>query len=152
MLKERTEGLIPQEEAFVIVKSMQSADESAEVASILQAKLEGRVVRHGKDLRTDEERMTHPHAMTFDEFVEVVLAVHLRHHEAKIRDVVESFRRVDIQSRGFLDEGQFRDFCRGIDSAISEQQLDTLLDVLDPQGTGRVTFSSCVSSLVPHAA
>ena len=87
MLKERVEGLLPQEEAFVIVKSMQSAEESTEVASVLQRKLEQRVVRINKELRTDEQRVTRPNALEFEEFIEVILGVHLRHHEAKIAEV-----------------------------------------------------------------
>jgi len=151
MLKERMEGLIPQEEAFVIVKSMQSQEESTEIAQRLQAKLEGCVVVHRGELRTDREVLSHPNALPFDEFMETVLGVHLKAHEAKIAEVVAAFRKVDRDAKGFLDEEQFRRFCHSLGAGISDGELDTLLDVIDPQSTGRVTFSSCAASLVPHA-
>ena len=56
-----------------------------------------------------------------------------------------------MESRGYLSEDQFRLFCQTIDPNITSDQIDTLLDVLDPQSTHRVTFSSCVSALVPHS-
>ena len=51
--------------------------------------------------------------------------------------------------QGFLDSAQFGAFCAALDPNITDEQIETLLVVLDPHKSDRVTFSSCISALLP---
>ena len=90
--------------------------------------------------------------LLYKEFADAVVSAHLERHEIVLREFAPAYWRVDIERRGFLDEAGFAAFCRHLDPRIQDEAINTLLEVLDPYNTKRVTFSSCMSTLLPQRA
>lgn len=71
----------------------------------------------------------------------------LESHERALAPVVNAFRKVDPEQKGVLSATQFEAFCRLINPAVSEKEIEVLLGTMDPSQTRQVSFSSCAATL-----
>lgn len=64
-------------------------------------------------------------------------------HEQALKPILDAFRSVDVEGRGFLEAPQFAVFCQAINPAVSDKEVEVLLASLAPGPLNQVTFSSC---------
>ena len=84
----------------------------------------------------------------------------MRQHETYLRGFTRLFRRVDTDSDGILNEEQFLALLQRELSpflpALSQDDMNYFLQVLDPFNCQKITFSECVqlfsAHLVPEGA
>ncbi|CAG9461124.1 unnamed protein product [Pedinophyceae sp. YPF-701] len=148
-VRRRVGGELPLEEATVILRQMQDAAMREAVNAELTRRIEARVVEvaPSEHTRTSPGTVQRPTSVPFAEFLQIILEKHVARYEAAVAPAVQAFRQVDAVGSGVLSDDQFRQFCQLISPDIKEAEVDALLDLLDPRGFKRVTFSSCISTL-----
>ena len=79
---------------------------------------------------------------TYIEIQNALLNYDLSAHEALLEPFWKEFTENDGDKNGILTEEEFRNLCKKI--GISED-VDRLLDQVDPNATGYINFSDCVN-------
>ena len=55
------------------------------------------------------------------------------------------FKVVDFDSDGIINEAEFQDLVSGMDLGFAEEDIDRLLQVIDPYDNQQITFSEAVA-------
>eukprot|EP00826_Nyctotherus_ovalis_P052635 TRINITY_DN6712_c0_g1_i6.p1 TRINITY_DN6712_c0_g1~~TRINITY_DN6712_c0_g1_i6.p1 ORF type:complete len:726 (+),score=212.97 TRINITY_DN6712_c0_g1_i6:142-2319(+) len=75
-------------------------------------------------------------------FLEYVLAV----HEINISKFVKTFKAVDKEKRGALNQDEFAELLEKLKIEITPIYFEKLLEMLDPNKNQSITFSDCLSA------
>lgn len=76
-----------------------------------------------------------------------MLDFQLNTHEKYIRKFLKAFRKIDPQNTGILNEEQFRQLISQLNITRSEEEIDHLLQAVDPYDNEHITLSECLSLL-----
>jgi Ca2+-binding EF-hand superfamily protein len=79
--------------------------------------------------------------------MQFLLIQQLNGHENSLKPVLRAFQAVDVPRCGFLGYEKFGDFCQKVNSAVTQDVVDVLWNLMDPGRSGRVTFSTCANAL-----
>jgi len=91
-------------------------------------------------VRTADDR-----SILFSDFEHTVLMFHIEAHVSHLRPFVAKVR--SISSNGILSDTQFAALAREVAPEFDEAAIDSILDGIDPTGSGKITFSECVAFL-----
>ena len=68
-------------------------------------------------------------------------------HERFLRKFTQYFKTVDRDTNGVLDEIEFRELIQNMQVISSDQEIDFLLQTVDPHNNNRMTYSEIVTLL-----
>ena len=77
----------------------------------------------------------------------MLLDFQLQGHERFLGKFVRLFRQFDADKNGILNEAEFVQLLRSIDPAKTDQEVNALLDLIDPHDNQLINFSECVTFL-----
>lgn len=82
----------------------------------------------------------------FSAVEKIILDFQLKSHENFLEKFMGLFKQVDKDQNGIVDENEFRELAKTIDSKGNlGLNIDEMLDVLDPFSNDIITFSSIVT-------
>lgn len=162
MVNEKMNGFLTEDEWVEIIKFMYNdLDSEVIIEDISQLKTENsterlnnknRVSREEAILMREKEK-TLKHRVSFVEFVNTLLNFQLRGHIKYLSKFVQSFKKVDQNLDGVVNEDQFRALVEGFTFGFKEEDCYRLLQIIDPFDNQQITFSECVylfsTELVP---
>ena len=85
--------------------------------------------------------------LMYVDFQKVILDFQLFEHERFLRKFTKYFKAVDRDTNGVLDENEFRELIQNMQVITSDQELDYLLQSVDPHNNNRMTYSEIVTLL-----
>lgn len=84
-------------------------------------------------------------SVDFASFCKVILDFQLRSHEKFLKTFIAHFRSVDQDQNGIINEPEFKDLVRIIESYSIPLDANKLLMTVDPYSYQNITFSQCVA-------
>lgn len=76
-----------------------------------------------------------------------MLDFQLSTHENYIKKFVQLFRKIDMDTNGVLNEQEFRELISAMQVTSDEEDIEKLLQIIDPYNNMSVTFSECIMLL-----
>ncbi|KAJ9457554.1 putative structural maintenance of chromosome (SMC) family protein [Diplonema papillatum] len=149
LVHKRTAGYMQEEEWVDIVKYMYNAEDSVSiimrVREVIKEKNPPRR-RAGRRNRADP-LPREQNSLLYGDFLKVLLDFQLQGHERFLGKFVKLFRQFDADKNGILNEAEFVQLLRAIDPAKTEEEVNALLDLIDPHDNQLINFSECVTFL-----
>ena len=79
----------------------------------------------------------------------------MQEHEKFLKNFTNLFKQIDQDRVGFLNEQQFRMLIAGMELRLEEEQINFLLQEIDPYNNNKMTYSEIVqllsSQMVPSS-
>ena len=168
-VREKTEGVLYDEEWLDIVRFMYGRKDSAAIINAVRAiqrdhvdaEIAEEIRRAPVDNNTpgtrrrtqaqlsDVVRKRTRKRVPYEQFVQVCLFHGMRVHEEVLAPYVEAMRDMDVLRVGTLNEGQFRHLCARVRPDLSDADIEAWLLELDPWNHHAVSCSTCFTALVP---
>ncbi len=86
-------------------------------------------------------------AIGFIDFQKIVLDFQLATHEKYIKKFVSLFKKLDTDTNGVLSEEEFKQLLAMMHVAQAEDEVERLLQIVDPYNNQQATFSECLALL-----
>ena len=77
-------------------------------------------------------------------FKHAFLSVMVEGHERNLRPVERAWKFSDVKGAGSLGHGGFAKFCRALKADMSRGEVAALVQMLDPSGSGRISYERCL--------
>lgn len=77
----------------------------------------------------------------------MILDFQLQEHEKFLKNFTSLFKQIDQDRVGFLNEQQFRMLIAGMELDLEEEQINFLLQEIDPYNNNKMTYSEIVQLL-----
>ena len=86
--------------------------------------------------------------MEFPEFVHLAAKFLIEEDEEEMRwELKEAFRLYDKQGNGYITTDVLKEILREIDSTLSEENLDQIVEEVDEDGSGTVDFDEFMAMM-----
>ena len=82
--------------------------------------------------------------LPFEDFQKIILDFQLREHEKFLEKFIVIFKTIDTDNNGVINEEEFRDLIAGMEVIQNEDEINYLLQVIDPYNNQQMTFSELV--------
>lgn len=83
--------------------------------------------------------------MSCSEFINYILQFQLKSHEKYISRFNALFKVADKDCDGLINDEEFTKLCESFELDIKRQDMSRFLEILDPDGSQRITYSDCVA-------
>eukprot|EP01063_Lacrimia_lanifica_P005883 TRINITY_DN13544_c0_g1_i1.p1 TRINITY_DN13544_c0_g1~~TRINITY_DN13544_c0_g1_i1.p1 ORF type:complete len:715 (+),score=385.54 TRINITY_DN13544_c0_g1_i1:85-2229(+) len=148
LVHKRTAGYILEEEWVDIVKYMYNAEDSVSIIMRVREIIkEKRPPRRRAGRRTETEQAKDSNNLLYHDFLKVLLDFQLQGHERFLGKFVKLFKQFDADKNGILNEAEFVQLLKAIDPAKTQEEINALLDLIDPHDNQLINFSECVTFL-----
>ena len=87
--------------------------------------------------------------LRYADFKKLILDFQLQEHERFLFKFTDLFKNIDEDQDGILDEDQFRGLIEAM-NVVDQQEIDTLLQKVDPFNNQKMTYSEVVHLLSGH--
>jgi len=77
-------------------------------------------------------------------FKHAFLSVMVEGHERNLRPVERAWKFSDVKGVGSLGHSGFAKFCRALKADMSRGEVAALVQMLDPSGSGRISYERCL--------
>eukprot|EP01062_Namystynia_karyoxenos_P076457 TRINITY_DN7501_c0_g1_i2.p1 TRINITY_DN7501_c0_g1~~TRINITY_DN7501_c0_g1_i2.p1 ORF type:complete len:457 (+),score=154.95 TRINITY_DN7501_c0_g1_i2:78-1373(+) len=142
----RKQGRLHEDEWGDIVRYLYKASDAAalvgRVYDFIAVSAPQRVRRGPISVRTADDR-----SIAYRDFEQIVLSYQMDAYESHISRFVRLFRRHDANADGVLSEAEFGALYNELAPRAQPGQVAAIMDSVDPNGSGRVTFSEAVAFL-----
>mmetsp|Transcript_23059 Transcript_23059/g.22822 ORF Transcript_23059/g.22822 Transcript_23059/m.22822 type:complete len:168 (+) Transcript_23059:1066-1569(+) len=135
VVAEKQNGDLDEDEWQAIVTYMYNAQDSEYLLNMLKEHVE----RSGLKVKGAKP------AMSYQEFVRLLLEFQVTGHDQLLEAFREKFRMFDEDKNGILSH---KEFCEFLAMIGLFDESERLLAVCDPQETGQVNFSDCVNLML----
>ena len=132
-----------EEDSLVLIES---------IAGIIKKKqhLNGLPIPKGKISREEaiilkEKEKALKTRILYSDFLKVLLDFQLNNHEKFLNKFIQIFRKVDNDADGIINEQEFRKLIILMDLGFSEDDINRLLQIIDPYDNQQITFSEGVA-------
>eukprot|EP00361_Fabrea_salina_P007195 CAMPEP_0202436234 /NCGR_PEP_ID=MMETSP1345-20130828/23719_1 /ASSEMBLY_ACC=CAM_ASM_000843 /TAXON_ID=342563 /ORGANISM="Fabrea Fabrea salina" /LENGTH=648 /DNA_ID=CAMNT_0049049547 /DNA_START=411 /DNA_END=2357 /DNA_ORIENTATION=+ len=156
MANEKMVSYLSESEWTEIVKYMYNENDSTLIISVIKEVIENK--NYPSDLPTPKGKLTRGEALqrrekekalrgriAYSDFLKILLDFQLKGHEKFLSEFLTVFREVDQETKGALNEKQFREIVQKMDLGLEESDLMRLLQIIDPYDNQQITFSECVA-------
>uniref|UniRef100_A0A7S1KQN4 EF-hand domain-containing protein n=1 Tax=Percolomonas cosmopolitus TaxID=63605 RepID=A0A7S1KQN4_9EUKA len=159
MLQKRMGGFVYEEEWVDIIKYMYNKEDSVSVIVNVKEAIrrynqynrsndDGSMsARSNRSRAQGSSSAKNQNRILYSEFVKVLLDFQLNGHKRFLNKFVKLFRMFDQDRNGILNELEFRQLLLAINPNRSEEEIDELLNMMDPYNNQQITFSECVTFL-----
>lgn len=154
LLKKRMASSVYEEEWVDIIKYMYNHDDSVTlimkckdlISSQQKAEEQVKPARgRGRTQSANESREATKTAYT--DFLKVLLDFQLKGHEKFLLKFMKLFRQFDKDKNGVINEEEFRQLIIATDPNKTDQEIQDLLNLVDPYNNQQISFSECVNFL-----
>lgn len=147
MLRQRMSDCVHEEEWVDIVKYMYNAEDSVSIIMRVREVIKERNPPRRRTGRRTEPQPRENNAILYQDFLKVLLDFQLQGHERFLAKFVKLFKQYDADRNGILNEAEFGQLLKAIDGEKSEDDINSLLDLIDPHNNQLINFSECVTFL-----
>ena len=156
MLKKRITGNVAEEEWIDIVKYMYNAEDSVSIVMRIndtiqqQAGPRRRTVTRGQHTisrTTKRGPDADSKAVSYQQLLRILLDFQLEGHERFLSKFVRIFKQHDSDRNGIVNEYEFRMILSTVDPSKTEEEVNALLELIDPHNNQLINFSECVTFL-----
>lgn len=88
--------------------------------------------------------------LPFDDFQKIILDFQLKEHEKFLEKFIVVFKSIDGDNNGVINEEEFRDLISSMEVIQNEEEVNYLLQVIDPYNNQQMTFSELVHLFSSH--
>lgn len=110
---------------------------------------------------TDSRKMTREEQMMkmqqrdferlqFTDFQKIILDFQLKEHEKFLEKFIAVFKSIDSDNNGVINEAEFRELVQSMDVIQDEDEVNYLLQMIDPFNNQQMTFSELVHLFSSH--
>lgn len=110
---------------------------------------------------TDSRKMTREEQMLrmqqrdferlqFTDFQKIILDFQLKEHEKFLEKFIAVFKSIDSDNNGVINEAEFRELVQSMDVIQDEDEVNYLLQMIDPFNNQQMTFSELVHLFSSH--
>ena len=156
MLKARMEGQLAEEEWMHVVTYMYNETDAMLLVSLIRDLVQQRTIsspQGGKQLRLSREEMIQNRErerllrskIAYADLLKILLDFQLKGHEKFLQGFLRRFRAADIDSDGYINEKEFRELAESMEMNLGVEDLERLLQLVDPFDYQKINFSQCVS-------
>jgi len=148
LVHKRTAGYILEEEWVDIVKYMYNAEDSVSIIMRVREIIKEKNPPRRRTGRTNEPgKEKDSNNILYHDFLKVLLDFQLQGHERFLGKFVRLFKQFDADKNGILNEAEFVQLLKAIDPAKTQEEINALLDLIDPHDNQLINFSECVTFL-----
>lgn len=153
LVKRKVNGTLVEDEWLDIVKYMYNSEDSVSIIMRIREVLKQRAApRRRTAAAAATSRRSAPQKdedplLTYQEFIRILLDFQLEGHERFLSRFVRIFKQYDTDRNGIVNEHEFRMVLRAVDPSKSEEEVNALLDLIDPHNNQLINFSECVTFL-----
>jgi calmodulin len=76
----------------------------------------------------------------FEEFIQIMLDIENQTPDHKEQELLDAFNVFDIDNDGFISKDELRQVMRNIDTRITEEELEAMIEAIDEDGDGKVNY------------
>eukprot|EP01006_Ploeotia_vitrea_P024285 TRINITY_DN57056_c0_g1_i1.p1 TRINITY_DN57056_c0_g1~~TRINITY_DN57056_c0_g1_i1.p1 ORF type:complete len:843 (-),score=72.21 TRINITY_DN57056_c0_g1_i1:130-2658(-) len=151
IVKKRTQGYVHEAEWVDIIKYMYNSEDAAMIIFKMKEiiKEQQQLAENNPDSAA-RGRVQDPHKhnmIKYSDFSKVLLDFQLSGHDKFLAKFVKLFRQFDTDKNGIINEQEFRGLLKAIDPNKADDEINSLLDLIDPHNNQVITFSECVTFL-----
>jgi hypothetical protein len=154
LLKKRMASSVYEEEWVDIIKYMYNHEDSVTlimkckdlIASQTKAEEMNKPAR-GRGRAAVEAEAKESGKMAYVDFLKVLLDFQLKGHEKFLLKFMKLFRQFDKDKNGVINEEEFRQLIIATDPNKTDQEIQDLLNLVDPHNNQQISFSECVNFL-----
>ena len=88
--------------------------------------------------------------LLFSDFQRIILDFQLKEHEKFLEKFIVVFKNVDTDSNGIINEPEFRELVQSMEVITDEEEINYLLQMIDPFNNQQMTFSELVHLFSSH--
>lgn len=88
--------------------------------------------------------------LQFTDFQKIILDFQLKEHEKFLERFIEAFKSIDTDNNGVINESEFRELVQSMDVISDEEEVNYLLQMIDPFNNQQMTFSELVHLFSSH--
>lgn len=88
--------------------------------------------------------------LLFSDFQRIILDFQLKEHEKFLEKFIMVFKNVDTDSNGIINEPEFRELVQSMEVITDEEEINYLLQMIDPFNNQQMTFSELVHLFSSH--
>jgi len=88
--------------------------------------------------------------LPFTDFQKIILDFQLREHEKFLEKFITVFKTTDQDNNGVINEDEFRDLIASMEVIDNEEEINYLLQIIDPYNNQQMTFSELVHLFSSH--
>eukprot|EP01059_Diplonema_ambulator_P005993 TRINITY_DN15773_c0_g1_i1.p1 TRINITY_DN15773_c0_g1~~TRINITY_DN15773_c0_g1_i1.p1 ORF type:complete len:738 (+),score=258.44 TRINITY_DN15773_c0_g1_i1:43-2256(+) len=150
LVHKRTQGYILEEEWVDIVKYMYNAEDSVSIIMRVREVIKEKNPPRRRSLagrRSESLAPREQNSILYQDFLKVLLDFQLQGHERFLGKFVKLFKQFDADKNGILNEAEFMQLLKAIDPAKTDEEVNALLDLIDPHDNQLINFSECVTFL-----
>jgi Ca2+-binding EF-hand superfamily protein len=155
MLRKRINATVSHDEWVDIVKYMYNTEDSVsiimrveDVLKQRQAPQRRREARRGSATTgRDGKGAQEDKSIAYSDFLRILLDFQLEGHERFLARFVRIFKQHDTDRNGVVNEHEFRLVLKAVDPSKTEDEINALLDLIDPHNNQLINFSECVTFL-----
>jgi hypothetical protein len=148
MLRKRVNGTVSEDEWIDIVKYMYNTEDSVSIIMRIRDILKQRAAvprRQGTARRTQIKEEVP--LLQYSELLRILLDFQLEGHERFLSKFVRIFKQFDTDRNGVVNEVEFRSILKAVDPSKHDEEVLSLLELIDPNNNQLITFSECVTFL-----
>jgi len=82
----------------------------------------------------------------FEEFIQIMLDIENQAPEHKDQELLDAFNVFDIDNDGFISKDELRQVMKNIDTKITEEELEAMIEAIDEDGDGRVNYEEFIKA------
>lgn len=88
--------------------------------------------------------------LQFKDFQKIILDFQLKEHEKFLEKYINVFKSIDSDNNGVINESEFRELVQSMDVIGDEDEVNYLLQMIDPFNNQQMTFSELVHLFSSH--
>ena len=147
MVHRRTSGYLQEEEWVDIVKYMYNAEDAVSIIMRVREVIKEKNPPRRRSGRRNDQKKSDLNSIMYTDFLKVLLDFQLQGHERFLGKFVKLFKQFDADKNGILNEAEFEQLLKAIDPSKTEEEINALLDLIDPHDNQLINFSECVTFL-----
>lgn len=88
--------------------------------------------------------------LQFSDFQKIILDFQLKEHEKFLEKFIYAFKSIDSDNNGVINEVEFRELVQSMDVIKDDDEVNYLLQMIDPFNNQQMTFSELVHLFSSH--
>lgn len=100
-----------------------------------------------EELRLRKQTRKPEQKLLYSEFLKIILDFQLQEHEKFLSKFTQMFKSVDTDNNGIIDENEFHNLIIKMGVVDTQEDIDSLLTIVDPHNNKQMTYSEIVQLL-----
>ncbi|EAN99004.1 hypothetical protein, conserved [Trypanosoma cruzi] len=149
IVQKKTNGTLLEDEWVDIVKYMYNTEDAVSIIMRVRDYLRqvSQPRRRSSIQRGHEIASIHDVQLPYAELIRILLDFQLEGHERFLARFHSIFCRHDADRNGIVNAQEFNAILKTVDASKTDEEIEALLELIDPFGNQLITYSECVTFL-----